>query len=298
MPIPAHIQERLNHPMSPDEVDEHSNDTVSGSMVSVLSNDPVLAASQVTPGADSWYVTRVLGPILKRAKPDDERDARDVTPWHLIPKVLDALARMELTRLHVVGEATRALELNEKMRKEKKTSQEEDDNVLLPSDKKKELRSLVHSKQCAVLRENYMYISLQTRIIHTHEDIRARAAGVDNLILTYFPQNLTAPDSHLFIHSMKKASADELKDYSEARMSVYTLYRNVDKWEDELKESISESVMNGLPQDANLKFSYPEEFDKKFQPAVSWIKVLKLIAGWNKTVQNMVNTLEKIFQES
>ncbi|KAG9092444.1 hypothetical protein FRC06_011915 [Ceratobasidium sp. 370] len=296
MPIPARIQERLENSMSAEEDEEHFDDTISGSMGDVLSADPQLAASQVPAGADSWYIRRALGPILKRAVPDDDRSARDITPWHLIPQVLNALARVELTRLKVIEEATRALELNENLRKEKRGAGEgSDEALLLPSDKKKELRGLINPKTCAFLRQNYTFISLQMRVVHIYEDIRARAAGVDELIMAYFPQDLTAPSPHLFIHSMKTASSDEFKSYAATRVSVYDLYREVDEWEDELKESISESVMNGL-QDTNLKFSYPEEFGKKFQPTVSWLQVLKMVFGWCRTVQNMVNTLEKIFK--
>ncbi|KAG8743438.1 hypothetical protein FRC10_012017 [Ceratobasidium sp. 414] len=292
MPIPARIQERLENSMSAEEDEEHFDDTVSGSMGDVLSDDPQLAASQASPGADSWYIRRALGPIMKRAVPNDDRSARDITPWHLIPQVLNALARVELTRLKVIEEATRALELNESLKKEKKDN---DEVLLLPSEKKKELRNLVHPKTHAFLRQNYTFISLQMRVIHIYEDIRARAAGVDELILTYFPQDLTAPSPHLFIHTMKTASSDEFKSYATTRTSMYDLYREVDDWEDELKESISESVMNGLPG-ADLKFSYPDEFGKKFQPTVSWLQVLKMILGWCRTVQNMVNTLEKVFK--
>ncbi|KAG8678294.1 hypothetical protein FRC09_019958, partial [Ceratobasidium sp. 395] len=164
MPIPADIQAHLANPMSCDEADDHVADTIRGSMASVLGNNPQLAASQVTSGADVWYIKRVLGPILKRAKPDDERDARDNTPWHLIPKVLNALARLELTRLRVVAEATRALELNETMRKEKKEGgQDSAEILLLPSDKKQELRSLIHPKPCTLMRQNYIHLTLQMR---------------------------------------------------------------------------------------------------------------------------------------
>ncbi|KAG8703272.1 hypothetical protein FRC08_002971 [Ceratobasidium sp. 394] len=134
-------------------------------MGDVLSADPQLAASQVPAGADSWYIRRALGPILKRASNDD-RSARDITPWHLIPQVLNALARVELTRLKVIEEATRALELNESLKKEKKGASEESDAVmLLPNDKKKELRELVNPKTCAFLRQNYIFISLQMRVV-------------------------------------------------------------------------------------------------------------------------------------
>ncbi|QRW12810.1 hypothetical protein RhiLY_11809 [Ceratobasidium sp. AG-Ba] len=296
MPIPARIQKRLEDSMSADDSDVY-DDTVSGSMEDVLNGDPALAASQVPPAADVWYIKRALKPILKRAAPDDDRSARDITPWHLLPQILNALARVELARQKVVEEATRALELNESLKKKKSTDSEGKDNVvLLSNDNKKDLRSLIHPEVGSSLRKMYMVVSHQTRAIHVYEDIRARAAGVDELILSYFPRNLTASNPHLFIHMMKAASPEEIQDYVTTRLSVYELYRKVDQWEDELKESISESVMNGLPQDGNLQFSYPEEFDKKFQPDEKWIAVLNMLLvvdlkDWDYTITFMMKLL-------
>jgi hypothetical protein len=88
-------------------------------MTQVLLDDPDVGPSQASSGADLFYVRTVLAPIVKRCTPGDDRSARDITPWHLLPKVLNALARMELTRIKVVEEATRALELNSSLKKKK-----------------------------------------------------------------------------------------------------------------------------------------------------------------------------------
>lgn len=87
-------------------------------MARIVAEDKI-EHKQIPTWAELCYLKSTLEPILQRATPGNDRSARDVTPWHLMPVVLDAVSRMELTRMKVVKEATRALELNASLKKGK-----------------------------------------------------------------------------------------------------------------------------------------------------------------------------------
>jgi hypothetical protein len=120
---------------------------------------------------------------------------------------------------------------------------------------------------------------------------------VDELIKGYFPQDLTADAPDLYITIMKSATTEEIKSYSVTRLLVYRLYKDTDIWEDNLqKENISENMMNGLSQDSNREFSYPQEFERQFPPFMEWTKLVTLTLGWSKSVLNMVTELDNAFK--
>ncbi|EUC57537.1 hypothetical protein RSOL_224270 [Rhizoctonia solani AG-3 Rhs1AP] len=148
------------------------------------------------------------------------------------------------------------------------------------------------------MRDRYFFISLLLRRMHIYEALRTRAAGVDELIRTYFPQEIPKDPDHLYLDIMKSATQEdlEMKSYLGERKVVYTLYKDIDIWEDQLqKEGITEEMMNGPAQNPEREFSYPVEFERKFPPFMDWTELVNITLGWSRSVSNMVNTLEDIF---
>lgn len=291
MPIPEDLRKQIEELMNAED-DEMIRRTVLGSMARVVAEGKI-EHKQIPSWAELCCVKAMLEPILQRATPGNDRSARDVTPWHLMPVVLDAITRMELTRVKVVKEAIRALELNSSLRKGKNKATE-DETLFLPDDKKRNLKTISSPKFSSMLREQYMLLSLQIRRTHIYEQLRSRAPDIDTLIQNYFPHDLTLPNAHLYTHVMKTANPEEIKGYSTTRHLVFDLYQAIDVWEEALEKSgVSEDIMNG--QDPDATFSYPNEFERKFHPSSEWIGVVKMAIGWAKTVQRTVTILEGIF---
>ncbi|KAF8608189.1 hypothetical protein BDV93DRAFT_519245 [Ceratobasidium sp. AG-I] len=291
MPIPEDLRQQIEELMNAED-DAMIRRTVLGSMARIVSEDK-LEHKQIPSWAELCYLKSTLEPILNRATPGNDRSARDVTPWHFMPVVLDAITRMELTRMQAVKEATRALELNSSLKKGKNKATE-DETLLLSEDKKRNLRTISSPKFSSMLRERYMLLSLQIRRTHIYEQLRSRAPDIDTLIQNYFPRDLASSNAHLCIYVMKTATPEEIKGYSTTRHLIYDLYRGIDVWEEALEKSgVSEDAMNG--QDPGATFSYSKEFERKFPPTFEWIGVVQMAIGWAKTVQKAVTMLEEVF---
>ncbi|KAH7334691.1 hypothetical protein B0J17DRAFT_671185 [Rhizoctonia solani] len=292
-----------------EKIDAMDNDSwnrrnLIGSTIEWLAEDStgVLKHSQVPTWSEVTALTYILEPIKKcgTAAPNDQTKAREDTPWHRTNVVLDILARQELTRQKVAQEAKRALALDLYWKEEKTKGIESAKEVLLlPKKYKDKLKYLASSNTSKMMREKYMFISIAIRRMHIYETLRTRSAGVDELIRTYFPQEIPKNADHLYLDIMKTATPDEMKSYSGERKLVYSLYKDIDAWEDQLqKEGINEEIMNGLAQTPGREFSYPVEFERKFPPFLDWTEVVSITLGWSRTVLNMVNTLEKMFDPS
>ncbi|KEP52418.1 hypothetical protein V565_045810 [Rhizoctonia solani 123E] len=283
--------------------DNWNRRNVIGSTAEWLAEDSTGQAKhdQVPIWSEVIALTFILEPIIKRgfASPNDQTRAREESPWHLINVVLNMLARQELTRRQVTDEAKRALGLNLHWKEEKNRGAENArDIVLLPKKSRDKLKSLASSKISMFMRDRYFFISLLLRRMHIYEALRTRAAGVDELIRTYFPQEIPKDPDHLYLDIMKSATQEdlEMKSYLGERKVVYTLYKDIDIWEDQLqKEGITEEMMNGPAQNPEREFSYPVEFERKFPPFMDWTELVNITLGWSRSVSNMVNTLEDIF---
>ncbi|CAE6492606.1 unnamed protein product [Rhizoctonia solani] len=297
---PAGLRENI------DAMDNNSwnRRNVIGSTIEWLAEDNTgeLKHSQVPTWSEVVALTFMLEPIQKRnmAAPNDQTKAREDTPWHRTNVVLDILARQELTRQKVAQEAKRALALDLHWQEEKSKGAESAKGILLlPKKYKDKLKYLASSNTSKMMREKYMFISITIRRMHIYETLRTRSAGVDELIVTYFPQEIPKHADYLYLDIMKAATQDEMKSYSRERKLVYSLYKDIDAWEDQLqKEGINEEIMNGLAQNPGHEFSYPIEFERKFPPFLDWTEVVNITLGWSRTVSNMVNTLEEIFSSS
>ncbi|CAE7155187.1 unnamed protein product [Rhizoctonia solani] len=280
--------------------DKWNRRNVIGSTAEWLAEDNTgeLKKTQVPIWNEVIALTFILEPIVKRdfVAPNDQTKAREESPWHLINVVLDILARQELTRRQVAQEAKRALSLDFHWQEKNKGAKNSKEILLLSKEHKEKLKALVSSKMTTLMRGQYMFISLLLRRMHIYETLRTRAAGVDELITMYFPQDIPQDPDYLYLYLMKSATQQEMKSYSGGRKLVYTLYKDIDEWEDELqKEGISEEMMNRPAQDPEREFSYPVEFERKFPPFMDWAQLVKLTLGWSKSVSNMVNVLEDIF---
>ncbi|CAE6388484.1 unnamed protein product [Rhizoctonia solani] len=302
MPDPAaDLCEKLHLIM--DEEENWNRRIVIGSTAEWLAEDHTgeRKNSQVPTWSEVVALTFILEPIVKRGikAPNDQTKAREESPWHLIHVVLDILARQELTRRKVAKEAEQALSLNSYWRAERAKGaevQRAKEVLLLPDEYKNKLKSIASSKVSAFMRTRYSFISLHLRRMHIYETLRTRAAGVDELIKTYFPQEVPADPDHLYLKIMKDGDPEEMKSYLGERKLVYTLYREVDIWEDRLqREGIGEDIMNSLAQDPEREFSYPVEFERNFPPFMDWTELVNITLGWSRSVSNMVKTMEDIF---
>ncbi|CUA66976.1 hypothetical protein RSOLAG22IIIB_02886 [Rhizoctonia solani] len=277
-----------------------------GSMAEWLAGDSTgeRRHSQVPTWSEVVALTFILEPIVKRgtAAPNDQTRAREESPWHLINVVLEILARQELTRRQVVQEAKRALGLNLHWQEEKTRGVENAKEIaLLPKQVTDKLKYLASSNVSTFMRERYRLVSSVLRQMHIYETLRTRAAGVDELIKSYFPREIPKDPDYLYLNIMKSATQEEMRSYLGERKLVYTLYRDVDTWEDQLqKEGVTEEMMNSPSPNPEREFSYPVEFERKFPPPtpvdMDWIKVIEITLGWSRSVSNMVNTLEDIFR--
>ncbi|KAF8706598.1 hypothetical protein RHS03_04689, partial [Rhizoctonia solani] len=284
-----------------DDDSDWNRRNVIGSMAELLAGDTTgeLKNLQVPMWGEDIALTFILEPIVQRGvtAPNDQTKAREETPWHLIHVVLDILARQELTRQKVAKEANRALGLNSYWRAEQARGAEDAKEVLLLSDEhRNKLKSIASSKVSTLMRTRYVFISLHLRRMHIYETLRTRSAGVDELIKTYFPQEIPADPNYLYLQIVKDGYPQEMRSYLAERKLVYTLYRGVDAWEDQLqKDGIGEDIMNGLAQDLEREFSYPVEFERRFPPFMDWTELVRITLGWSRSVRNMVNTLQSIF---
>ncbi|KAJ1305999.1 hypothetical protein OPQ81_010714 [Rhizoctonia solani] len=299
--MPNHPSANVREKIDTMDDDNWNRRNVIGSIAEMLAEDTngELKHTQVPTWSEVIALTFILEPIAKRgvAAPNDQTRAREDTPWHLIIVVLDILARQELTRRKVTEEAKRALGLNLHWREEKARGSENAKGVFLLTDEhKNKLKSLASSKVSTFMRQKYLFISLTLRRMHIYETLRTRAVGVDELIKTYFPQEIPKDPDYLYLDIMKTADQEEMKSYLGERKLIYTLYKDIDTWEDRLQKSgISEEVMNGLTQNPGRDFSYPVEFERKFPPFMDWTELVNITLGWSRSVSNMVNTLEDMF---
>jgi hypothetical protein len=150
-----------------------------------------------------------------------------------------------------------------------------------------------------ILRLGFYHVEFCLFIQHIYETLRTRAVGVDELIKTYFPQEIPADPDYLYLKVTKDGNPEEMKSYLGERRLVYSLYREIDAWEDQLqKEGIGEDIMNNLAQHTEREFSYPAEFERNFPPFMDWTALVDLTLGWSRSVSNMVKTLEEIFNTS
>ncbi|CAE6512011.1 unnamed protein product [Rhizoctonia solani] len=294
----ANLRDKIDTIMDDDSWNRRN---VIGSTAEWLAEDSTgeLKNSQVPTWSEVIALTFILEPIVKRGTtaPNDQTRAREGSPWHLINVVLDILARQELTRQQVAEAAAQALRLNLHWREEKARGTESAKEILLlPDEHKNKLKSLASTRVSNFMREKYLFISLHLRRMHIYETLRTRAAGVDELIKTYFPQEIPENPDYLYLKIMKSAAQEEIKSYLGERKLVYTLYKNIDVWEDQLqREGIGEDMMNGLVQNPEREFSYPVEFERNFPPFMDWTELVNITLGWSRSVSNMVNTLEGIF---
>ncbi|KAF8756605.1 hypothetical protein RHS01_04477 [Rhizoctonia solani] len=222
-------------------------------MAELLAGDTTgeLKNLQVPMWGEDIALTFILEPIVQRGvtAPNDQTKAREETPWHLIHVVLDILARQELTRQKVAKEANRALGLNSYWRAEQARGAEDAKELLLLSDEhRNKLKSIASSKVSTLMRTRYVFISLHLRRMHIYETLRTRSAGVDELIKTYFPQEIPADPNYL----------------------------EIDAWEDQLqKDGIGEDIMNGLAQDSNASSHIRSSSSAVFLPlwiGLSWLE--------------------------
>ncbi|KDN47931.1 hypothetical protein RSAG8_03351, partial [Rhizoctonia solani AG-8 WAC10335] len=250
--------------------DNWNRRNVIGSTAEWLAEDSTgeLKHSQVPTWSEVIALTFILAPTVKRgpAALNDRTRAREEPPWHLIKIVLDIVARQELTRRQVAQEAKRALGLNLHWQEEKTRGAENAKEILLlPEELRHKLKSLASSKVSTLMRERYLFISLLLRRMHIYEILRTRTAGVDELIKTYFPQEIPKDPDYLYLDIMKSATQEEMKSYLGERKLVYTLYKDIEKQGRPARYTERESTVPWIT--ARL---LPHPLSSRFQQRYHW----------------------------